>query len=337
VSPNLPSPDTPKASPRRLGLILAVAPRDPRALARRPVRIALVAVAGLLAVRARRRAGPRRPRRARAAQATPTITSAIRTPRNPHVAATTARTSSAPGIAPFVDPGTSRSSAVSVEARGPQAEPSRALGPGRDGPRALRPAERGLGAPAPRAAARLLGFAAWTGERERDAPADREPGRSGARHARGQGARDRGGPRALVGPAVCSGPRSSPRSLKGRRRAWIHGPPACLAAAYVVYFAAYIAVTLFVSAVAPSSRFAARRPARLLGGSGLVVPRAAADAAAALARAPTQAEIGSSPRPSAARLTMGRKAGGGTSECRTKERAPLSGPPRARPALRGGI
>jgi hypothetical protein len=46
-----PSPDTPKASPRRLGLILAVAAKEIRELSRDGrFRIALIAVAGLLAV-----------------------------------------------------------------------------------------------------------------------------------------------------------------------------------------------------------------------------------------------------------------------------------------------
>jgi ABC-2 type transport system permease protein len=104
---------------------------------------------------------------------------------------------------------------------------------------------------------------------------------------------------ALVGPAVLLGAAFVAAFAEGGAA----GPGstarlACLAAAYVVYFAAYIAVTLFVSAVAPSSRFAL---VALLGFwvvSGLVVPRAAADAAAALARAPTQAEIGSAVRAS---------------------------------------
>jgi ABC-2 type transport system permease protein len=71
---------------------------------------------------------------------------------------------------------------------------------------------------------------------------------------------------------------------------------AALAAAYAAYFAAYIAVTLFISAIAPSSRFAL---VALLGFwvvSGLVVPRAASDAAAVLAKAPTQAEIAGATR-----------------------------------------
>ena len=138
-----------------------------------------------------------------------------------------------------------------------------------------------------------LGFAAWTGERERGTLRQLASlGVPARAQLAGKALGLSGALAALVAPAVLLG--AAAVALLGDGGVAAAGSTARLswmAAAYAVYFAAYVAVTLFVSAVAPSSRFAL---VTLLGfwvASGLVVPRAAADAAARLAATPAQADV----------------------------------------------
>jgi ABC-2 type transport system permease protein len=299
-----PSPDTPKASPRRL--ILAVAAKEIRELSRDGrFRIALVAVAGLLAVAlllGRRQAHAAHAER-EAAQATADDHFRDQDAKNPHVAAHYGTYVFKPqGSLTFVDPGIEPFVGVSVKLEAHKRSPLEGAR-AKDGTALAR-----FGRLSAASVLQLLvpllvlglGFAAWTGERERGTLRQIASLGVPARvMLAGKALGIAGALGALVGPAVLLGAAFVAAFAEGGAA----GPGstarlACLAAAYVVYFAAYIAVTLFVSAVAPSSRFAL---VALLGFwvvSGLVVPRAAADAAAALARAPTQAEIGSAVRAS---------------------------------------
>lgn len=297
----------PSAAPRRdLGVIFAVAAKEIRELSRDGrFRIALVAVAGLLAVAlllGRRQAHAARAER-EAAQATADEHFREQDAKNPHVAAHYGTYVFKPqGALTFVDPGIEPFVGVSVKLEAHKRSPLEGAR-AKDGTALAR-----FGRLSAASVLQLLvpllvvglGFAAWTGERERGTL--RQIASLGvparvlfAGKALGLG----GALAALVGPAILLGGAFVAALSDGNAAApGSTARLACLAAAYAAYFAAYIAVTLFVSAVAPSSRFSL---VALLGFwviSGLVVPRAASDAAAILAKAPAQAEIASAVRSS---------------------------------------
>jgi ABC-2 type transport system permease protein len=290
-------PTSPK--PRRLGVILAVAAKEIRELSRDGrFRIAFITVAGLLVVAlllGRRQAHAAHAER-EAAQAIADEHFREQDAKNPHVAAHYGTYVFKPqGALTFVDPGIEPFVGVSVKLEAHKRSPLEGAR-AKDGTALAR-----FGRLSAASVLQLLvpllvvglGFAAWTGERERgtlrqiaslgvparDMLAGKALGIAGALGA-------------LVGPAVLLGAAFVAALAEGNTAApGSTARLACLAAAYIAYFAAYIAVTLFVSAVAPSSRFAL---VALLGFwvvSGLVVPRAAADAAAVLLKTPTQAEI----------------------------------------------
>jgi ABC-2 type transport system permease protein len=300
------SPTSPKVAQRRLGVILAIAAKEIRELSRDGrFRIALVAVAGLLAV-----ALLLGRRQARAAHAEREAAQAIadehfreQDAKNPHVAAHYGTYVFKPqGALTFVDPGIEPFVGVSVKLEAHKRSPLEGAR-AKDGTALAR-----FGRLSAASVLQLLvpllvvglGFAAWTGERERGTL--RQIASLGVPvrvMLAGKALGIAGALAALVGPAIVIGAvfmaalaeRSAEAPESAARLAW-------LSAAYATYFAAFIAVTLFASSVAPSSRFAL---VALLGFwviSGLVVPRAAADAAAVLAKAPTQAEIAGAVRAS---------------------------------------
>ncbi|NUQ74027.1 MAG: DUF3526 domain-containing protein [Polyangiaceae bacterium] len=297
--------DPRKTAPSALRLTLAVAAKEIRELSRDGrFRIALVAVAALLAVSlllGRRQAHAAHTER-QAAQAAADEHFREQDAKNPHVAAHYGTYVFKPqGALTFVDPGIEPFVGVSVKLEAHKRnslEGARA----KDGTALAR-----FGRLSAASVLQLLvpllivglGFAAWTGERERGTL--RQIASLGvpsrilfAGKALGLG----GALAALIGPAVLFGAAFVAVALSDGSSPSSTARLACLAAAYAAYFAAYIAVTLFVSAVAPSSRFAL---VALLGFwviSGLVVPRAASDAAAVLAKAPAPTEIAAAVRAS---------------------------------------
>jgi ABC-2 type transport system permease protein len=294
------------AAPRRRGVILAIAAKEIRELSRDGrFRIALVLVAGLLAVAlllGRRQAHAAHAER-EAAQAIADEHFREQDAKNPHVAAHYGTYVFKPqGALTFVDPGIEPFVGVSVKLEAHKRSPLEGAR-AKDGTALAR-----FGRLSAASVLQLLvpllvvglGFAAWTAERERGTLRQIASLGVPARvMLAGKALGIAGALAALVGPAILIGAAFVAALAEGSGAAsGSTARLACLSAAYAVYFAAYIAVTLFVSAVAPSSRFAL---VALLGFwviSGLVVPRAAADAAAVLARAPTQAEIASDVRAS---------------------------------------
>ncbi|MCC7536627.1 MAG: DUF3526 domain-containing protein, partial [Deltaproteobacteria bacterium] len=228
--------------------------------------------------------------------------------RNPHVAAHYGTYVFKPaGPLPFVDPGVElyTGASVRIEAhRRNVAEGARA----RDGAALARFGQLSVASVLQLLAPLLvvgLGFAAWTAERERGtlrqllglgvAPGVLFVGKAlGLAVALGM----------LLVPALVLGTATTLALAGGGDEApGAPGAPRAIAmaAAYAVYLGAFLAVTLYVSALAPSSRVAL---VGLLGFwvvTSLVIPRAASDLVARVAPAPTHAELAAAIRRSTER------------------------------------
>lgn len=301
-----PSPDAPAPKGGRLGIVRAIAVKELRELARDGrLRAAFVVVAGLLLVAlllGRRQAHAARAER-EAAQVVADDHFREQDAKNPHVAAHYGTYAFKPqGALAFVNPGVDPFVGVSVKL---EAHKRSALEGARakDGTALSRFGRLSAASVLELLVPLLivgLGFAAWTGERERGTLRQIASLGVPARALfAGKALGLAGALAALVGPAVLVGAAFVAALSDGSAAApGSAARLACLAATYGAYFAAYIAITLFVSAVAPSSRFAL---VALLGFwviSGLVVPRAASDVAARLSPAPSSAELAGAVRAS---------------------------------------
>jgi ABC-2 type transport system permease protein len=242
--------------------------------------------------------------KARAAEAERTAAQAVadsqwreQDDKNPHVAAHYGTYVFKPtGTLPFLDPGIDPFVGVSVKL---EAHKQNALqGAGAQDGTALQRFGRLSVASVLQLLLPLLvigvGFAAWSGERER--------GTLRQLASLGVAARTLLAGKAIglvtaigalvvpalllgaVGVVALGGTSAGAESASGRL-AWLVG-------CYAVYLLVYVAVTLFTSAVAPSSRFALVALMGFWVLSGLVVPRVAHDVVSRLARPPTHVEVG---------------------------------------------